>query len=536
MQTKPLVCVSSFLLKFMIGSIISVIKIAIYFPIVLLMLVYITLFTVLMIIPNIFAAIYTIIVSPKYGPTMKLILLLTSIKFAFIYQFVISIILSVSTVFSQFYLCFETCMFLCTAENIYTYGIFKTELLHIFYNSIADIINCNIHSYFLFLKELRDSIDGEKIDIPIHRIFFVIFVTIIGIVTNIIATTILSIVKFPMMIARHIIITVQIFQSFTCERNNLLFIGMAILFIPMFVILAALIIIGNITFVIFTPIWAFFNGSDALITYIDTFSLGASMKKICTSIYKTDVAMNKHILNTENDISILKCMNFEISPIVPNVNYTNEISEEMINEAIRHFRVSSQIISNVNNTQPSISRIGVLRIWDDFFDMCTSVTTDSIRNNMCSIEDVECNEPYLIVGIPSVVIFKILQKSHEISGFMLLDGTIVDETNRPINSFSTSMYQSLIDIKHKLRQLNLNTDELIFFEKWLLTLGCISKCNTANILALKLVEMNRVSSLIQSISLNISKMPTFLRRIGESMRLAIENSKSATISSTVSIV
>lgn len=139
------------------------------------------------------------------------------------------------------------------------------------------------------------------------------------------------------------------------------------------------------------------------------------------------------------------------------------------------------------------------------------------------MDDIEEYESYLFIGLSSLVAFNGIERSLTQNGILMSNGKSVDMYTRPTDIFSTEIYEMMIDIKEKLKEINLSQHELRFVRHWLITVGNEEKCTkyAENISPERLTEIKKFTSLIQSIGTIITRVPTFHRLFGNMLTKVI---------------
>jgi hypothetical protein len=171
----------------------------------------------------------------------------------------------------------------------------------------------------------------------------------------------------------------------------------------------------------------------------------------------------------------------------------------------------------------SVQIFTVQEIWNGFFEMCEKSACGAVTTNLISIDDFESCEPYLFIGLSSLVAFEAIERSMDTNGIKLHSGKIVNIYTRPTDTFSTTVYDTVIDIKGKFKELNPTHRELIFIRKWLITVGDEAKCvqYMKDINSERLTSLKQFMSYVQSLGTNVTKAPTFHRLFGNTINKVV---------------
>ena len=123
----------------------------------------------------------------------------------------------------------------------------------------------------------------------------------------------------------------------------------------------------------------------------------------------------------------------------------------------RPSRIERQVSASVDLVTSRL--LALNSVWESFFAGCQQALETSIRLGWCTYEDAEMYEPFLFIGAPSLVIFRVLERSTESRGIILLfdDGEKyeVTEETRPRGVFPDYVWNKMTLMRDMLKNLDL---------------------------------------------------------------------------------
>lgn len=363
------------------------------------------------------------------------------------------------------------------------------------YNNLCETVyNTLIHDIF---NSLRDYLVTDSIrNINALKCIFGLIVSILHSVLSPTLFIISSILKMFIIL---------------CMNTFCIIFSMNVLNIFIYIInicLLCMLLIGSI--VIFL-ILSIFYPIHFMIKYIETQNLILTFKVLLNDTYKFDEKVSHMFSNfiisdtmRNNFLRIVKPLKF--------FNFTVDVEQILPNNNENNF-----VFNNINEFRNNIGT--EITTWDKFIDFCVESLEECITKQLCSYDDLESYEPYLFCGVPAYGIIKMIDTSKE---FKYL---IFNDTKINTNSFfgTNSLVNDLYNLKKDIKNMNINSIELTYLEKWLFTCGNEIKVDKKNISDNRLIEINRLSSKFQSVAINISKLPSFTRRLENGIKRIIEN-------------
>ncbi|XWV24741.1 putative membrane protein At3g27390 [Tupanvirus deep ocean] len=395
-------------------------------------------------------------------------------------------------------------------------------------DGLHDFWNLN-HSYKAMLRDFRliANADGSVYDISIIKIP-------IGLLLAIIASTFNTISLILMSVIFWIPITATMFKEFygavCCCGNNNFWGGpnsctqsdkeccrcvSFVCFVPILCTSLLIPLVGPLM-VILSPFYGIWAAVKAAL-------YACNNNKFILSYYYTKEF-------------IVSCLYTLIGFITDhNIHYdTPHLKGEGIsvpsNPVYQHEVVTAPIV-NVNDgaydsyqdlsrCSPVLPEISIVDIWDNFFKTCTEYTREAITERLVNGTDIEDMEPYLFIGLPSFVVFRLVKRSltHNTTVFVMSNGIIVAEENRPKNFLANSIWPVLVDLRKQLSNLKPDHNEIKYMEILLITMNDENKMpKFPEIPKERLRQINEVASKFQSLGITISRLPQVPRRLGDSL-------------------
>lgn len=515
-------------------KIISVIKILITFvPVVAIATLGCTIGSLALTPRNILDTYFTIIVSPKIGLNVRILLFLTAfIPVLLLPILVLLLSLIVSVLGAIIYPFIET-----YASAFHGKDVYSTQILKYTVNYVGDVWNMLWVTYPQYLSSKRSpNPDGSVFDIKILHVLIGIILYALALVIDTTFAIVICLIKLIPAIVQSWREVTNMWKSSECFRE--------ICCCLYLIIMCCIPIVCSIGVVIGT-VYAFVVAINVTFVMFQTDSIPNGFLQIFINIHNIDIATNSYLPESMAESfkdGIFPCFNislrehiFQLNQPVPVVRRSFRdapLGMELLNELypvdaprtsiVRSVFTPSQMRQETQNIMNE--RINIGKIWDNFFEMCSYQCTDVVTSGLCTIDDIIGCEPYLFIGLPSLVIFRAIKRSQNMTGIMLSDGIIVTKDNVPTDSFSISVFNEIIKIKNGLKGLNLTDNEYDFIEKWLFTMGNVAKCvEPKGIPPEKMSEIKVIISMIQSIGTNISMIPSCHRRFGDALTRTVSN-------------
>jgi len=467
-----------------------------------------------------YGAYSAIIWSRMIGPKVKILLFITIWVIIPLWIPIVAICVGVGAPLFYFTYCFFETYKNAFSNN--TCCLMKTDVFVLMRNSLIDYQNFNQRAYGSIIFQLKNPhYNGHVYEISFFQIYFGGILCLIGMAVSAIVSTIITCLKcIPAIIS----IVVRFFKN--C-RDECCSHGCVCMCFPLLVIGFVLVVVGCIVSVPLIILFCvIYGGLNPIVEMYRANSLYVGitngLKRICNDMYELDMSSNKLIFGTE--FSCLYFCKFDmveshVQPVFANhvdvqPVFANHVDVQPV--FANHFDPQSN-----TTTDRLEKRISVEQIWENFFEMCTKCGRETLAEGFASKDDFESVDPYVIIGLTSLVIIRALERSRGTKSLILSDGIIINNLTRPTDMVSTRIYKEFISVLDQLDQLKLNDLELMFAEKWLFTCGNEEKTKSIRELITdsRISQIKVLTSRIQSIAINISSLPPYLRRFDQSIAL-----------------
>jgi hypothetical protein len=458
---------------------------------------------------------YTIIFTKLLGPKLKLLVFLTAWIGLFAYPFFVMIIVAIADVlFSVVYVYGDTIAKFINDSSSRSDRECCCSSIRMIATAVGDFWNINYYTIPTELDRLLEY-GGHVYEINVLH-------TIIGTLLGMVGSIVMSVVFCALSILKYIpflfSIVIQIGKNCVPECCGLWF---------LLVVISCFVCIGLSPLVIpLSFLGGLLLGFSIVYDYINYGSFYRSFLLIGSMLYQFDISSTSMaFFNSSSDRNnISSC--FECFHIM----YESQVAQYITPPIYTMYQETDDYI-RANSAPHLCVRLTVQEIWNGFFEMCEEVLTDAVINKLITIDDLIGFEPYLFIGLSSLVAFNGIERSVDIYGIKLCSGKIVNTGSKPTDSFSTGIYNTVIDIKGKLKQLNLTQSETLFVKKWLLTVGDEEKCKSymVGIDALRLTTLKQFTGSVQSVGTNVTRAPTFHRLFGNMLQTVISKKDSFVI-------
>ncbi len=485
---------------------------------------------------DIYKAYCAILFSKMIGFNVKLLLFFTAIIPILIWPILVTIVVSIAAPLGYFGYCFiETYR---NTMNNKTCCLLETDVHELVTNMIYDFWNFNYRIYGGFMDELKDpNYNGHVYEISFCEIIIGLILAVIGLIVNLICTTIIVVTKcIPTIFKLGREIT-----SGWCQIRGCLFqcctlcwvVAIILMSLACIVAIPVSILIGMV-YGIWGPITVLYKSDNILKGFKD------GLKNIFHTIYEFDDLSNKMIFGDKNGACMFACFKCETNEVMPSDNsnasrFPSSPSHppsyiDSANDS-NYPNYPNYIQPNENSPIIAKERVDVMTIWKSFFDMCEIHGAEAINEGLCSKDDFNELEPYIIIGLPSLVIIRALNRSKNTNSLIMADKAKIDGSNCPDDMISRRIYIEYISILHQFEALKLQDHEYQFAEKWLVTQGDEDKCKALaeTILEKRLIEIKSFLSTIRAMSINLSRLPPYHRYFYSSVKVAVYKAENANL-------
>jgi hypothetical protein len=438
-------------------------------------------------IPNIFLTMVAITQTPRWDCNVKFLAMIVT---AFLFVFWLPFVLVSSFVLSLCYGLIAPLIIglekfyngddLC---GLFDFGSSTNEIFSNISNNLYDFSNAN-KSYQSFIHDFRvtPNSDGNVKRISLIKIPINIMITII-------ATAIITLCLGIVIIILWIPLTFKLFKNFynifCCPYNNICYIVM--FSIPIFFLSLSIFLVVPILLLII-PIVSLFGAVKSVIY--------ANKNNNLTLIYSYGKEFaQKYFYQITNTIYKNQRIFYSF--------HTNNF-ENALYDAPVHISICEPEISMIN-------------IWNTFFQICEIYTRKALMENLISLEDIETLEPYLFIGLPSLIMFKVFERSHKNEDLVLemSDNVVITEINRPKNVFFDYLWSIFIDLRADLTNILLTEHEKKYLEIFLVTMNNETKIPMEiEILCERKKQIIDIATKFHSLGITISRLPQVHRKFG----------------------
>lgn len=341
---------------------------------------------------------------------------------------------------------------------------------------------------------------GSVFELKIYRIFTGIVIGTFGIIVDTVVIGLCVVIKFIPVLFYTVFRVIKAWTNSGCA---------ACCFVPFLVALVATFAIVPIGAVLMCVGGVLVGAS----TTITTFAYGecAGFYHIFTYIYYANLAMNT-ILGI--DQTAFSCLDY--STIVHTEEHPPSYQTRYVPSAPPTAPITVVVPTAPSPqlpapTAPPAVRLTINHIWTNFFNMMAQVAIELLNTGVANRDDITSYEPYVLIGLPAVVVLKaLLRTPHNAQHFTLADGTYIDQMTHPEDVFSTQVYNKMVTIKRDLADLIPNTDDVNFLMKFLYT-SDHTKCITerTRISDDRVRSLMKLASKITDIAIMITIVPTF---------------------------
>lgn len=176
---------------------------------------------------------------------------------------------------------------------------------------------------------------------------------------------------------------------------------------------------------------------------------------------------------------------------------------------------SALLAYNTRQSEVATKPLDMERAWSSFFNRCYEMGDHVLYIGMLSLEEVEEEAPFLYLGLPGITLLECVIRSLNVEGMQLAVGDIVTAKNCP------SEYMDLLLAGEKLKSM-WRERPLSKAEKY--TLQCVTlfagskdvpSVEDANLQT----HINRMSAILQSLSIQISQLPFYKKQFNSILSL-----------------
>jgi len=401
------------------------------------------------------------------------------------------------------YIVFETYILLMDGNNSTFFSAkvyFYSKTVKSCFSYVKDFWKFSYETFPVFAESMSTPYyEGDVFEIRVSQIFVGFGLGLVALVIDIVPLTVILVVKaIPAVIK----VWYNIW-AFWVETQCFMF----LLFFPFIVATAVTPLLVAIAIPIIILCASVYNLRCVVVMYrlssVEPSFVVAlvrcvkhSMKLFMSTIYDIDDISNRYIFNN--------------SSCLGNFNHEHEITQ-----------FNATIETRVKELIP------IVTVWNNFFTMCEQYGKQALAEHMCTRDEIETAEPFVILGLPSLVLCRVLKRCRGQENITLSDGTVISNINKPSDYVCTLVYPIFIKLKTDFDSLVLNDVEYKFLETWLFTSGDETKCagllpqspsSTTTLPTYGTItvtsgdrrkQIMHVASQVLNISTMITKFPTF---------------------------
>lgn len=173
---------------------------------------------------------------------------------------------------------------------------------------------------------------------------------------------------------------------------------------------------------------------------------------------------------------------------------------------------------------PAGRRLGVTTVWNSFFNQCYTLGCEARQTGLITKEECEDQDPFLFLGLPALVIFACLERSVELDseGIVLATGVEITEENRPSGTVSNLVWRPSLHVKGLIKAAKLDEADKQFVRRSLLRQHNDDP-DCATLPQGRIVVLNEITSKLNSLAINVSRLMKFSTRFREVLVLLIQD-------------
>ena len=165
-------------------------------------------------------------------------------------------------------------------------------------------------------------------------------------------------------------------------------------------------------------------------------------------------------------------------------------------------------------------------IWDSFFDRAHEISSQCLQLGVLTIDDFQCEEPFLYIGLPSLILIEVVHRSLDCpDGFILSTGMKLTQGNCPEKE--KLLFVSMQASRDRLQLISLNKFELAVMKLRMLFAGEESKEVPPELRVRVSVErlsaINAVVAEVTSVAIHLTQEGIFKKRFREIFQNVTDN-------------
>ncbi|KAL2906217.1 hypothetical protein RDABS01_004927 [Bienertia sinuspersici] len=377
---------------------------------------------------------------------------------------------------------------------------------------VRDFADMCIHSYPVYLKEIRESTSSDALQtLRFIHIPAIIIVGLMGLIVDVPSFTIISIIKSPLMLLKG---WQRLTQDLVSRQGPFLetacipVAGLAILLWPLFVI-------GSIVMAIFSSVFVGLYGS--VIVYQER-SFRRGLAYVFAMVAEFDEYTNDWLYLREGTI-------------LPKPQYRRKQTANSSELTVGQNRFRGDMFNSTPMESPSMlmpSLAPSRSVWGNMMRTCEIRGRELLDARVLTRADLyewlkakNSNEaPIIGVGLPSYSTLHTIVRSIQegADGILLCDDVIITHENRPQDRLIDWFFQPLLVLKEQIRILRLSDGELQYLNRVLL-IGSqpqrMDAWDNGSVIPqdpLRAAQIQGISRRMSGLARSMSKLPTYRRR------------------------
>ena len=203
------------------------------------------------------------------------------------------------------------------------------------------------------------------------------------------------------------------------------------------------------------------------------------------------------------------------------IGYADVKTDEMIDVLSQAFWLPNQRDVNIRCT---IVKLEDAAIWDSFFVIAYELSMRCLYLGVLMVDDFTELEPFLFIGLPSLVLVEAVHRSMDHEGIVLATGIVVTAENCPDEV--RDMFHAIARFKKLFSELELNSFELSWLKLTLLFATSSEKAPPVEIgkrvSADRMERVNAIRSEVIGVSILLTQMLIFKDKFGKIISRVIQ--------------
>ncbi|KAJ8430009.1 hypothetical protein Cgig2_008448 [Carnegiea gigantea] len=382
---------------------------------------------------------------------------------------------------------------------------------------VRDFADICIHSYPLYLKEIRESTNSEIQTLRFIHVPGIIIVGLVGLVVEIPSYTIIAVIKSPLMLLKgwqrltHDLISREgPFLETACIPVA----GLTILLWPLFVV-------GGIVLSIFASVFVGLYG--AVVVYQER-SFRRGLAYVIAMVAEFDEYTNDSLYLREGTI-------------LPKPRYRKKHASHSSELTVGGSHVRDEGIGSPGMLMPSIGpsrsvkrtiqEVKMVQVWGNMIRSMEIRARELLDANVITSADLlewlkaknSHEAPIVGVGLPSYSFLHTLAASIKAGdGILLLDDVVITHDNRPQDRLIDWFFHPVMVLKEQIKILKLGEGEMHYLERIVLfgsnsqrmgawENGCVIPGDP-----LRAAQIQGISRRLTGMVRSMSKLPTYRRK------------------------